>query len=176
MPVSADRTHPSLPGDELIAAAPIVWDRETVLSRPPIEVWPWLVQLGKERAGWYMPRVVERCLPPRGRALRRIDPRFQGVQVGQRVPDYGPDGWFEAWLVQPPHALVWWSERGRDLRYSWALVLTREGAGSRLQIRLRFSRHLGTRATRLIEGGAGLIDWMFIALMLAGLRERIDQS
>lgn len=53
-------------------------------------------------------------LPGRG----RIDPAWQGVSVGDRVPDYGPGGWFEAGLVDPPHALVWWSERGRGLRYT----------------------------------------------------------
>jgi hypothetical protein len=172
--VSADRSYRPLPGDELIPGAPIVWDRETILFKPPVEVWPWLVQLGKGRGGWYMPRSVERLLPARGRATRRVDPRYQGVEVGQRVPDYGPGGWFEAGIVDPPHALVWWSERGRELRYSWALVLTRHGAGSRLQIRLRFSRRLGTRARWLVEGASDAVDWAFIALMLAGLRERIE--
>lgn len=151
----------------------MVWDREATLSRPPIEVWPWLVQLGKGRAGWYMPRSAERVIPPRLRAIRRVDPAYQGVQVGQRVPDYGPDGWFEARIVDPPHALVWFSQRG-DLRYSWALVLDREGTGSRLRIRLCFSRHFGARSAGLLEGAAGVADHAFIALMLAGLRERLD--
>lgn len=172
MPVSASRSSP-LPGDELIPDAPVVWDRETALAREPADVWPWLVQLGQGRAGWYLPRSVERLLPRRGRGLRRIDPAWQGVSVGDRVPDYGPGGWFEAGLVEPPHALVWWSERGRGLRYSWALVLESEGAGSRLRVRLRFSRHLGSRARPLVEGAGDLIDRAFIELMMAGLRERV---
>jgi hypothetical protein len=173
--VSAEPSGLTLPGDELLADAPLVWDRSTEFSRPPIEVWPWLVQLGAGRAGWYMPAVVERLLPARGRALRRVDPVWQGVSVGDRVPDYGPGGWFEALVVDAPHALVWWSERGRDLRYTWALVLEPlAGGASRLRIRLRLSRHIGRSVSRpLLEGAADAVDWAFIALMLAGLRERI---
>lgn len=173
--MSASRPAP-LPGDELIGDAPVVWDRETALARPPVEVWPWLVQLGQGRGNWYMPRAVERFLPERGRGLRRIDPAWQSVSVGDRVSDYGPGGWFEAGVVDPPRALVWWSQRRRDLRYSWALVLEPEGSGSRLHVRLRFSRHLGRRATPLVEGAADMIDRVFIELMMAGLRERVTEA
>ena len=167
-------TTSPLAGDALIPGAPLSWDRHADLPRRPIEVWPWLEQLGKGRAGWYLPRSVERFLPPRGRALHRVDPAYGGVRAGQRVPDYGPDGWFEAWLVDPPHTLVWWSERG-DLRYSWALVLSPRDGGSHLQMRLRFSRRIGRRAPAVMEAGADLIDRTFLGLMVAGLRERLTE-
>ena len=53
----------SLPGDDLVAAD-VVMDRGFDLGAPPSEVWPWLVQLGKRRAGWYLPRSVEVLVPP----------------------------------------------------------------------------------------------------------------
>ena len=166
-------TPGSLPGDDLIPEAPISWDRSAVLPAPPERVWPWLVQLGRDRAGWYMPARVERLIPDPRRGLRRIDPAFQGVAVGDRVPDYGPGGWFEARVVDPPHALVWWSERGRDLAFSWALVLDPAPEGSRLRIRIRMNRRLGRRGRPILEGGADLADRAFIELMIAGLRERV---
>ncbi|GAA1929916.1 hypothetical protein [Nocardioides hwasunensis] len=57
-----------LPGDDLVTAD-VVMDRGFDLAAPPHDVWPWLVQLGKRRAGWYLPRSVERFVPPsrRGR-------------------------------------------------------------------------------------------------------------
>jgi hypothetical protein len=165
-----------LPGDELIPGAPLSWDREATLSAAPDVVWPWLVQLGKGRAGWYLPAPAERLIPDPRRALRRIDPAYQGVAVGDRVPDYGPDGWFEARTVQAPHTLVWWTERARGLQFSWALVLEPAGTGSRLRVRIRINRRLGGRLRPLLERGGELADRAFISLMLAGLRERVSES
>ncbi len=102
-----------LPGDELVPAAALVMDRETLLAAAPDQVWPWVLQLGKGRGGWYLAAVLERLVPRGHRALRHIDPAHQRVAVGERVPDYGRSGWFEARIVDPPRALVWWSERGR---------------------------------------------------------------
>lgn len=166
-----------LPGDELLPAAPLVMDRRAGLPAPPERAWPWVLQLGKDRAGWYLPRSVERFLPPGHRAIRHIDPRFQGVAVGDRVPDYGRRGWFEARTIDPPNALVWFSERGRDLCFSSALVLEPVGtAASELLIRLRISRHIGRRAPALSERAGELFDLVTIRLMIAGLRERLLES
>ncbi len=163
-----------MPGDELVPDAAVVIDRETRLTAPPEQVWPWLVQLGKGRAGWYLPRGLERLIRPRNRSLRVIDPAFQQVSVGDRVADYGPQGWFEARVVDPPHALVWSSERGRDLQLTWALVLDPSGDhASELRIRLRINRRLGHRAPFMVERGAELFDRITIRMMLAGLRERL---
>lgn len=161
-------------GDELLPTAALVMDREALLAAPPGQVWPWLLQLGKGRGGWYLPAALERLMPRRRRGLRRIEPAHQRVAVGDRVPDYGPGGWFQARLVDPPHALVWWSERGRGLALSWALVLEPAGAhASRLRIRLRINRQLGRRAPPLVGPVAELLDLVTIRLMIAGLRERL---
>lgn len=166
-----------LPGDELIPEAPVVVDRRATLPAPPAEVWPWLLQLGSGRAGWYLSRRMERLTPRRARALRVIDPAFQQVVVGDRVSDHGPDGWFEARIVDPPHALVWWSERSDDQQTTWALVVEPRGPDeSELHVRLRSNRGLGARAPALVELGAGLFDRFSIAIMIAGLRERIADS
>jgi hypothetical protein len=45
----------ALPGDERLPAAPLIMDRQARLPAPPERVWPWLLQLGKGRAGWYLP-------------------------------------------------------------------------------------------------------------------------
>jgi len=56
------------PGDRLIEPADVVMDRAFTVDAPAEAVWPWLVQLGKNRAGWYLPRGVERFVP-RGRRV-----------------------------------------------------------------------------------------------------------
>ena len=58
------------PGEALVEPADVVMDRALTVQAPPEEVWPWLVQLGKGRAGWYLPRAVERFLPRSPRRTR----------------------------------------------------------------------------------------------------------
>ena len=43
----------SLPGDELVADAKIGWTHAITIHARPGEIWPWLVQMGCRRAGWY---------------------------------------------------------------------------------------------------------------------------
>ena len=166
-----------LPGDELIPEPEVVMERRASLPAPPEQVWPWLVQLGRGRAGWYLSRRLEWLTPRRKRALRVIAPEFQHVAVGDRVADYGREGWFEAHVVDPPHDLVWGSERGTELHVTWALVLEPDGpGGSKLRIRLRFVRRIGPTAPMLVERGAEMFDRFTISIMLAGLRERLADA
>ncbi len=166
-----------LAGDELITDPEVVMDRQVQLPAPPERVWPWIVQLGKGRAGWYLSRRLEWLTPRRNRALRVIDPAYQNVAVGDRVDDFGRGGWFEARVVDPPNALVWWSERERDLQLTWALVLEPSGAdGSNLRVRLRFNRRIGGQAPALVKWGAELFDRFTISIMIAGLRERLADA
>ncbi len=152
-------------------------DRVAELDAPVAQVWPWLIQLGKGRAGWYLSRRLERLTPRGNRALRRIEPEYQTVAVRERVPDYGRDGWFQARVVEPPHTLVWWSERGRDIRLTWALVLTETGPQtSELHIRLRINRAIGRRLPALVQGGAELFDRVTVWMMFGGLRERLADA
>ena len=69
-------------GDSILASADVVMDRAFTVGGDPDTVWPWLVQLGKRRAGWYLPSSIERLLPRSRRATRSIDDRWQLEQWG----------------------------------------------------------------------------------------------
>src|ERR1700750_1335738 len=89
--VAAERAEAAmrLPGDELLPGATVVMNRAFTVPRAPSEVWAWLAQLCKGRAGWSLPWAVERMIPRGRRAARAIDDRWQHLQVGDVVPDYG---------------------------------------------------------------------------------------
>ncbi|HEY1488232.1 MAG TPA: hypothetical protein VGF84_19145 [Micromonosporaceae bacterium] len=158
-----------LPGDDIVPRADVVMDRAFTLPVRPEQAWPWFVQLGKGRSGWYFPRSVERFIPPRRRGIRHIDPGLQSLAVGDIIDDWGgKDGYFEVAQLDPPAALVHKSTRGHtDL--SWAIVLRAADAGTRVQLRLRLApvKHRWPAGT---FGGA--IDAATIAGLAAGLRER----
>ncbi len=179
-----------VPGDRLVPAPDVVMDRGFDLPAAPEVVWPWILQLGKERSGWYLPRWAEYVVPRRRRGLRRINPGLQSLRPGDVIADWGgPAASFEIVNVDPPRALVHRSRRGA-LDISWAIVLrpvpgpgagpgegSGEGPGAsrpalstRVHLRLRLA---GVRRRRLVEVGGGLFDLLTIAGLAAGLRERL---
>lgn len=170
-PTPAERAA-ALPGDDLVAAD-VVMDRGFDLPAPPEVVWPWLVQLGKRRAGWYLPRTVERLVPPSRRALRHVDARLLEHRVGDVVPDWGgADATFTLAAIEPPRLLLYTSTRGRtDL--TWCLVVEPRGAaGSRVHLRLRLGP---VRHRRVAEVLGGAFDALTVAGLGAGLRERVQR-
>lgn len=171
----ADETVAALPGDDLLPEAAVVMDRAFSLRTAPDDVWPWIVQLGKNRAGWYLPRTVERVVPPSRRALRRVDPRWQDLAVGDVVPDYGgKHETFTVAAVERPRTLLYTSRRGHT-DVTWVLALTPEeggdGPGTRVHLRLRLGP---VRHVRAAERLGGAFDLLTVAGLAAGLRERVE--
>lgn len=161
----------SRPGDDLVEPADVVMDRAFTVPGSPATVWPWIVQLGKRRAGWYLPRRVERVLPRSRRALRALDPRWQSLTVGDVIPDYGGrHETFTVAVVEPPHTLVYTSRRGRtDL--TWSITLDAvEAERTRVHLRLRLAP---VRRRWLAHTAGELLDKATVAGMAAGLRERL---
>jgi len=124
-------------GDELIPDAGVVLDRHAEFGCAAEALWPWIVQLGKGRAGWYLPGWLEWLVPRRRRSLAVVDPRLQQLRPGDVLPDWGPgDPTFTVVSIDPPRSLVYRSvrprRRGEPLEFTWALVvepLGRHGAG-----------------------------------------------
>jgi proline iminopeptidase len=76
----------------------------TTLPAPPEEVWPWLVQMGGDRAGWYSWDKLDHGGKP---SADRIVPEWQSLEEGQRLIQ-APDGgsWFTVAGLEPNRTLV----------------------------------------------------------------------
>ena len=161
----------ALPGDGLVAAD-VVMDRAFTVSAPPARVWPWLVQLGKRRAGWYLPRSVERLVPRLRRALRRIEPAYQRLSVGDVIPDWGgADATFTVVELEPGSHLLYSSTHGQ-MSVTWCLRLTETPVGcTRVHLRLRLGP---VRHRQVAHTLGGLVDLATIAGLAAGLEERVS--
>jgi hypothetical protein len=165
----AEKTTPRC-GDELLDPADVVMDRAFTLPAPPSQVWPWLAQLGKKRAGWYLPAGLERFLPASRRAAWEIHDRWQHLQVGDTVPDYGgKNETFQIAHIDPPTSLVYTSQRGRT-EITWSITVQPVSAGTRVFLRLRM---VPVRRRWLAETAGELLDVLTVAGMAAGLRQRL---
>lgn len=178
----------ALPGDDLVPDATDVVDRAVTLPAPPQQVWPWLAQLGKGRAGWYFPARVERFVPATKRGLRHIDTALTDVRVGQDHADWGPGTpVLRVVALEPARLVVFhslrdtrnghrWPADGRDrdgvFAMSWVQALTPDGTDrTRLHLRLRMRTK-----SKLLAAAGGVFDWATVELMFAGLRERVADA
>jgi hypothetical protein len=80
-----------LPGDELSNAFGDrrISTRAITIDATPDEIWPWLVQMGSSRAGFYTHEWLERLLGityADGHSADHLHPEFQVLQVGDLVP------------------------------------------------------------------------------------------
>jgi hypothetical protein len=96
-----------LPGDQLVPGAPVLDTRSIEIDAPPSDVWPWLLQMGYGRAGWYSYDTIDMV----GASSRRIVPEWQTLAVGDVVPTH-PGGGFLVRDLQPERALVLYSDTG----------------------------------------------------------------
>ena len=102
-----DETTGAYPGDELVSDPDGGATMATTLPAPPERVWPWLVQMGGDRAGWYSWDWLDNKGEP---SADRIVPEWQSVEEGQRLK--GPTNWWTVVVVQPYRTLVLRSSYG----------------------------------------------------------------
>jgi hypothetical protein len=95
-----------LPGDDLVPEAEAIDTRGIVIDAPPEAVWPWLVQMGYGRAGWYSYDELDMNHP----SAERLVPELQHVKVGDVFPTH-PGGGFEVKVVKAGKALVLYADR-----------------------------------------------------------------
>ena len=92
-------------GDDLVPDATVTETRGVEIGAAPEDVWPWLVQMGYNRAGWYSYDLVDM----KGASVDRIVPELQRLAVGDAVPN-SPDTAFVVRALDPGRALVLYAD------------------------------------------------------------------
>ena len=182
-----ERRRP-LPGDDLVVAPSAVTDHATTIEARPEQIWPWLLQVGWGRAGWYTARWVDRLLfPANGPSADRIHPEWQHLEVGSFIPDGAPEtgcGMFVE-RIEADRALVLRSNshlpaswrRYAQLDWTWTFVLAplADGRHTRFHFRSRWA----TSPWWLTLGGWLVIvpaDFVMSRDMLRGVRRRAERD
>lgn len=179
----AEREMP-LPGDDFLPNSTAPATMAITIDAPPDAIWPWLVQMGIDRAGLYTHTWVENKLLHLGVTnADRIVPAWQDLQIGtrflfmrgsERRPPFGP----VVVAFEPNRSIVLANGETADPATSlgtwqFALVPPDEGR-TRLLLRSRGSR---TRPAWLKAVDAILApgyQYMDIG-MLRGIRDRAER-
>jgi hypothetical protein len=127
----------AMPGDEVVKTPTFNATRGVTINAPPEEIFPWLVQIGVTRAGWYSYDLLDNLGKP---SAQRILPELQHVAVGDVIP-MSPDG-KQGLRVKDFAAnqwMLWWDNKG-DSTWYWGLSPFEENQ-TRLITRVRTHYH-----------------------------------
>ena len=102
---SPARREKPLAGDDLVANPSAIETRAITIDAPPAAVWPWLVQMGFDRGGWYSYDQLDM----RGTSAAKILPEHQALAVDDIVPT-SPTTGFIVRQIEPGRALVLFSD------------------------------------------------------------------
>lgn len=95
----------TLPGDELVPHPKWGYTHAVTIKASAAEVWPWLVQMGQGRGGFYSYEFLENLVGCDIHNADRIIPEFQHLQVGESIKLH-PKVPVPVAIVEPNHALV----------------------------------------------------------------------
>lgn len=158
----------TLPGDEIVPGAKSPSTMAITIDAPPSAVWPWLVQMGCDRGGFYSWDRLDNGGRP---SATEIHPEWQTLAVGDRMlctPDRR--WWFKVERLEPERVLVLRSSidvRGQRpfdtagprprffIDGIWTFVLEELPQGRTRMV----VRSVGSVRPRLLLGAANFVFW-----------------
>jgi hypothetical protein len=202
--VPDEATRP-LPGDDVVSPGDTLLTRGLTIDAPPGAVWPWLIQMGYGRAGWYSYDQLDM----KGRSAAAIVPEFQSLAIGDVIPTH-PGGGFVVKVLEPEHALVVYldgalvEEQAKaqtgpisvretpglaasdrflrtasppDFAVSWAFVLEPVGLGqTRLVERIRGRFGPATTGSQMMLPLMGFGVFVMMRKQMQGIRDRVEHE
>ena len=168
-----------LPGDEVLPDGHYRMDHVVTVRAPARAVWPWVAQIGQDRAGFYSYQRLERFFGAHITNADRVHPEWQTRTVGETVravqPDYlgGRLGDYVGWrvaLFEPGRALV---------LENWGSFVVRpiDANTTRLHIRLRGRGAPSVKGTLLAPIDVLVFEpahFIMERKMLLGIKQRAE--
>jgi hypothetical protein len=159
-----------LPGDQLMTRPGFRATRAITIAARPEHIWPWLVQLGSGRAGWYAIDRIDNAGVP---SAQQIIPELQHLRVGDRIPmiageEVGP----LVKALEPNHRMLWWDGKG-EFTWEW-LLEPLDGRTTRLLTRVQetYPPLWSRRMLYAVVASSG--DSIMVRKQLRGLKARAE--
>lgn len=197
--VDPEEAQKPLPGDDLVEAPLSIDTRGITIEAPTELVWPWLVQMGYGRGGWYS---IDQ-LDMRGPSANRIVDDWQGLTVGDLMPTH-PGGGFTVRAIEQGRALVLYADTAtmqpldtveakevpaglaasgaflsatpRDFAGTWTFVLEPLGPRrTRLIERVRYWGADGNAVSNAALSLLGLGVFVMMQRQMVGIRTRAER-
>ncbi|MCU0505291.1 MAG: hypothetical protein MUE82_05850 [Chloroflexi bacterium] len=179
-----DELAAPMPGDEAVTDPSWSVTYGVTIAAQPADVWPWLVQMGVGRAGFYSYDMIEKRLGLDVHSVELIVPELQGLAVGDAMPF----GAFDLPVVslEPDRLLLLEAEESTVGAGSFCFELLPIEDGTRLVFRGR-ARFADWDVDSATKSAAGLRQlpmilgfepgsFVMFRRMLLGLKERAERT
>ena len=163
-----------MPGDQLSFRPTFLSTRAITIRSTPERIWPWLVQIGYGRAGFYGYDVLENLGSARGiHSAQRIIPELQHIAVGDPLPLSAAGGLvFNA--IEPNRYLVWSGQTGAyPGAFTWALYPV-DANNTRLVSRIQWSHHWTKPSALVMDLFTEFADHLAVRKVLHGVKDRAE--
>ena len=131
----------AMPGDEIVPVPSFNATRAIIIGAPPALVWPWIVQMGYRRAGFYTYALFDNAGYPSADGILE---EYQAPKVGDWMPMAKKiSGWSTAFKVKAFETNKWLLWHKPDSTWAWKLIPL---AGGRTRLILRLKQRYRWRA------------------------------
>jgi hypothetical protein len=175
---SEDVERPMM-GDELLINPEFNATRAIEIHASPEEIWPWIIQMGKTRAGFYGFDNLDNGGVP---SADTILSEYQDLQVGDSIPGgvYKGKVWnlLEVREMDPGKEVLWVFLRGtpwEGATWSWGLYRI-DDERTRLVSRLRQKYNLNSIQQVVSCSIIDAIEILMMRTTLRGIRYRVERN
>jgi hypothetical protein len=168
-----------LPGDELVSDPDLTATRAITIYAGVDDVWPWIVQIGQGRGGFYSYDSLENLAGCDIHSALQVNPDWQHLDVGDAVR-LAPELALKVAVAKPPRTLVL---QGGVLPgtaiapydFTWTFdVQPISASTTRLVVRERYAYKRWW--ARFMVEPVTVVSFLMSHRMLRGIRDRAEQS
>lgn len=170
---TTEEARRTMPGDDLVGNPTFVATRAITIQSRPNEIWPWLAQMGYNRAGYYGYDLIENIGSKTGvRSAESILPELQHPKTGDAMP-ISSIAHLTFGTIQQNQYLIWQSEAvPHDGAFTWALYPIDQDR-TRLISRIRLRYHW-TSPGLALDLFTEFADHVAVPKILAGVRDCVE--
>lgn len=170
----------TLPGDDMIANKDYRNTLAVTVNAPPSKIWPWVVQMGVHKAGFYSYTWMENMFGCKLHNADRIHPEWQDTKPGyyegvcQAAEKKNMPGWIVT-IVEPDKSFVW---KGKDAEWMMGVYIDSINANtSRIITRQQFKMPERWSFNWVIE--KAWFNWAHCIMqrgMITGIKKRVEKK
>lgn len=157
-------------GDELLDDPEFNTTRVVEIQAPPEEVWPWIVQMGYKRGGFYNFDMLDNAGQP---SADRIITELQNLEVGDSILPL-----LTVKNIIPNKSMLWRFSEGaggwENATWCWGLYKT-ENHNTRLVSRLRQKYNSDSLLESLMYGFQEITEIFMMRTCLLGIKRRVEE-
>jgi hypothetical protein len=164
----------ALPGDEFVPRPRGGYTQAISIQASPHQVWPWLVQTGQGKGGFYSYELLENMVGCNIHNADRIFAEYQDIKLGDKLVMHPKAPAIPVVVIESERALAYGGRQDENTANIWIFFISEEKRGTRLVSRWVFDYKSGF-VNRVAY------NWLLVPIaavmqrkMLLGIKQRAE--